>query len=102
MLSCGLPGKPIDIMPTTYLQKFRLLSRDARLFLITRALEGGVLYGLRGVAISLYLLRLGYGPEFIGLFSAVGLLSYAGFCVPAGALGTRWGARRTMILAMAA
>ena len=88
-------------MSTLYLQNLRLFSRDARLFLVTRALEGGVLYGLRGVTISLYLLRLGYGPEFIGLFSAVGLLSYAGFCVPAGVLGSRWGSRRVMILAMA-
>lgn len=47
--------------------------------------------------LNLYLLRLGYGPEFIGLANAAAALAFTVFCLPAGALGTRWSSRRTMI-----
>jgi MFS family permease len=42
-------------------------------------------------------LRLGYGPEFVGLANAVGALAFSLFCFPAGVLGTRWGSRNMLI-----
>ena len=84
-------------MITTYLQKLRLFSRDARLALVCGALIGFNFQGIYVVLLNLYLLRLGYGPEFIGLANAVGALVYAAGSLPAGALGGRWGARRVMI-----
>jgi len=53
--------------------------------------------GIYPVLFNLYLLRLGYGPEFVGTVNSVGLLGYALFALPAGALSARWGVRRAMI-----
>ncbi len=87
-------------MFTTYLQKLRLFNRDVRLFLVTAALSGFTWDGIRAVLFNLYLLRLDYGPESIGLINAVGALAFAVFCLPAGALGARWGCRRTLLSGM--
>ena len=45
---------------------------------------------------NLYLLRLGHGPEFVGLVNAIGLFSYALSAFPAGVVASRLGIRRTM------
>jgi len=85
-------------MAGAYLDKLGLFSRDVRLYLITAALLGfTVIGGIYPVLLNLYLLRLGYGPEFIGLVNAAFMLALGGFCLPAGALGGRWGIRRMMI-----
>lgn len=89
-------------MAATYLRAFRLFSRDVRLFLVTSFLIGFTIFGgIYTVLLNLYLLRLGYGPEFIGVVNAAGLLGLALFSLPAGAAGTRWGSRRTMIAGLA-
>jgi MFS family permease len=85
-------------MAATYLQKLRLFSRDVRLYLIAAALSGFTVDGVHAVLMNLYLLRLGHGPEFIGLVNAAGALAFTLFCLPAGALGKRWGSRRIMIV----
>ncbi len=87
-------------MITTYLRALRLFSRDVRLLLITAALNGFCYFGIYVVLFNLYLLRLGYGPEFIGLVNAAALLALAVFGLPAGALGRRWGSRRIMIVGL--
>jgi MFS family permease len=85
-------------MVTAYLHALRLTSRDTRLFLITWALTGLTFFGgIYNVLFNLYLLRLGYGPRFVGLVNATGLMTLAIFSLPAGAIGGRWGGRRTMI-----
>ncbi len=84
-------------MVTTYLQRFRLFSRDVRLFLVSAALVGLAWDGMRTVLLNLYLLRLGYGPEFVGLVNAVGALAFALLCLPAGSVGLRWGSRNALI-----
>ena len=81
-----------------YARILRLFNRDARLYLATAALFGFTVFGgIVPVLLNLYLLRLRYGPEFIGLFNASGSLAAAVFCLAAGALGARWGSRRVMI-----
>jgi MFS family permease len=74
-----------------------LFGRDVRLFLVTAALVGLAWDGIRTVLLNLYLLRLGYGPEFVGLVNAAGALAFAALCLPAGAMGTRWGSRNVLI-----
>ncbi len=85
-------------MTTTYLQKLRLFSRNLCLYLITSTLIGLTWEGIRAVLFNLYLLRLGYGPGFVGLINALGTLVFSVFCLPASAFGTRWGNRRTLII----
>jgi MFS family permease len=82
---------------TTYLQRVRLFHRDVRLFLASAALVGLAWDGMLAVLFNLYLLRLGYGPEFVGLVNAVGALSFALFCLPAGSIGLRWGSRNALL-----
>ena len=82
---------------TAYLQKLRLLNRNVRAYLLFKTLESFAVWGVRAMLVNLYLLRLGYGPEFIGTFSAVGLLAFALLGIPASALGAWWGSRRTLI-----
>ena len=88
-------------MIATYLKALRLFSRNVRLYLITSALLGFCWVGIYVVLFNLYLLRLGYGPAFVGLVNAVAALAFALFSLPAGALGGRWGVRRTMIVGLA-
>jgi len=66
-------------MTASYLQALRQLNRDVRLFLVTAFLFGFGYAGIYFLLVNLYLLRLGYELEFIGLFVATGALSFAVF-----------------------
>jgi MFS family permease len=88
-------------MLTAYLSTWRLFSRDARLYLMAAALFGFTVFGgAYAVLLNLYLLRLGYGPDFIGLVNGTGQLAFALFCLPAGMLGGRYGNRRMLIASL--
>jgi MFS family permease len=65
-------------------------NRQARLFLLVIAALGFAIDGVYTVLMNLYLLRLGYGTEFIGLLNAVALITFALTSFPAGVLGSRW------------
>jgi MFS family permease len=86
---------------TTYLQTLRLFNRNVQLCLITAAVIGFTIDGgVYAVLFNLYLLRLGYGPEFVGLINSAGMLTFALCSLPAGILGKRWGNRPMMILGL--
>jgi MFS family permease len=80
---------------------FRAFSRNVRLYLSTVAIIGFAVLGVHAVLLNLYLLRLGLGPEFIGLVIAAGQFVYSIFCLLGGMLGVRWGSRKVMILGVA-
>ena len=85
-------------MTTIYLQKLRLFSRDVRLFLVAAAMLGFAWDGIRIVLFNLYLLRLGYGTESIGLINAVGSFAFSIFAVLLGTFGADWNGRRSLIV----
>jgi MFS family permease len=87
-------------MAVAYIRTLRTLGRDVRLYLTGAAAYGFAQEGVRGVLLNLYLLRLGYGPRFIGLVSAASLLAFTAACPAAGALATRKGSRTVMITGM--
>lgn len=87
-------------MAMMYMRRVGMFKRDAQLYLFGTAMLGLGYFGLYAALFNLFLLRLGYGPEFIGLVNGVGLLASALFGLPAGALGRRWGTRRTMIVGL--
>ena len=53
-------------------------------------------FGIQSFLKTFYILRLGYGLVFLGLFNAAGALSYMAMSLPGGALGDRLGVTRTM------
>jgi MFS family permease len=88
-------------MIANYVQRLRQLDRDVWLYLFVWATIGFAYSGVYLVLFNLYLVRLGYGHEFVGVVNGVGLVAMALFSVPAGTLGRRWGTRRMMIAGMA-
>ena len=89
-------------MLLNYVHTLRSLNRNVLLYLAATALiglsfDGGVFT----VLFNLYLLRLDFGPEFIGQVASAGLLAFALASLPAGTIGERWGYRATMVIGLA-
>jgi MFS family permease len=80
-------------------EALRGFNRGTVIFLLVCALDAFGYFGIQNVLFNLYLLRLGFGPEFIGLLIASGQLLWAVAALPAGVAGQRLGIRATMILA---
>ena len=74
----------------------RQLNPQARLFFAALVGMSFVVDGAYNVLLNLYLLRLDYGTEFIGLVNAVGLLTFGCASLPAGILGARYSNTRMM------
>jgi MFS family permease len=55
-------------------------------------------FGIQMLLKSLYLLRLDYGPEYIGLYYSFGALTFMMMGLPSGALGKRFGTRTIMLV----
>jgi predicted MFS family arabinose efflux permease len=87
-------------MIKSYLQTLYLFSRNTWLYLIVNSLTSISYVGIYVMLFNLYLLRLDYGPEFIGLVNAAAQLGVAAFSIPAGILGRRWGSRRMTIVGL--
>jgi MFS family permease len=88
-------------MAVRYVQRLRKLSPTIALYFVTIALVGFAIDGgVYAVLLNLFLLRLGYGPEAIGLINAAGTLTFALSSLPAGLLGERWGSRRMLLIGL--
>jgi len=83
-----------------YVTALRRLGRDVRLILVSLAVFGFAFFGVFATLFNLYILRLGHGPEFVGLINGAAGLAYGFSCLPSGALGRRFGARRVMVAGM--
>ncbi len=77
-------------MLTRIFNPIRSFNPQARLFFIVLVGMCFAVDGVYNVLLNLYLLRLGYGTEFIGLVNAVGLVTFAAVSLPAGILGSRF------------
>jgi MFS family permease len=80
----------------TYWRTLRAFNRSVLLYLTVWGLLGFAYFGFLGVLLNLYLLRLGFDPEFIGLLIGSGQLIWAIFALPAGAIGARIGVRKAI------
>lgn len=76
---------------------FSSFSRDVWLLSLATALLAGAHLGMMQLLKVLYVLRLGYGPEFVGTLFATGALSFMLASMPAGALGGRFGPTRVIV-----
>ena len=85
-------------MIAAYMHALRASHRNVRLLLINSAIMGFTIDGgIYSVILNLYILRLNFGPEFVGQINAMANLVFALGSLPAGWMGARWGARRIMI-----
>ncbi|MFL5806016.1 MAG: MFS transporter, partial [Roseiflexaceae bacterium] len=88
-------------MAVRYVQHLRKLSPTIALYFATIALVGFAIDGgVYAVLLNLFLLRMGYGTESIGLINAAGTLTFALSSLPAGLLGERWGSRRMLLIGL--
>lgn len=86
---------------TNFFAQLGHFRREVWLYLVTPALIGFTIFGgIYTVLLNLYLLRLGYGPEFVGLVNAAGFGTLAVLALPSGSLGRAIGVRQAMILGM--
>lgn len=76
---------------------FSRLERDAKLLITVSGVSAIGYFGIQMLLKVLYILRLGYGPEYVGAFGAASSLAYMAMGVPSGLLGTRFGTRNTML-----
>jgi MFS family permease len=89
-------------MVAAYVQALRGSHRNVRLLLTNSALLGFAIDGgIYSVILNLYILRLNFGPEFVGQVNSVANFVFAFGSLAAGWLGTRFGARHIMILGLA-
>ena len=72
--------------------------RDAKLLLVVTALSSLSFFGIYVLIRTLYLLRLGHGPEYVGIYGAVGALGFMFMSMPSGAMGTRLGPGPVMLV----
>jgi MFS family permease len=80
-----------------YWRVLRGFDRSLILFLAYQASVGFCYFGLLNVLLNLYLLRLGFGLEFIGLLNGAGQLVWAALALPAGAVGRRIGLKEAQV-----
>jgi MFS family permease len=73
-------------------------SRDAKLLIAVTGVLAISFFGIVALLRVIYVLRLGYGPEYVGIFSATGALTYMSMGIPSGALGARLGTRKAMLI----
>jgi predicted MFS family arabinose efflux permease len=76
-------------------------NRSIHLWLLAFAFVGFTYFGVQAVLFNLYLLRLGYGPQFIGLLVGSGQVIFALAAIPAGQLGQRAGVRGAFCVGLA-
>ena len=77
----------VPAMFSGYLDKLRMLHGDAKLYMGMWATAGICWMGIYAVVFNLYLLRLGYGPDFVGLANGVIFLGLSLFCMVADGWG---------------
>jgi MFS family permease len=75
------------------------LNPSIRRYLVIWALLGFGYFGIQGVLLNLYLIRLGFGAAFIGLLIASGQIIWAAAALPGAAIGRRFGLRAALIAA---
>ena len=60
-----------------------------------------LMMGIAAVTRTLFILRLGLGTEFFGVYNAFAAFGYTGMAIPAGLLGRRFGLKATMVFGVA-
>jgi MFS family permease len=84
-----------------YWHAIRSFSPSLRRLLLSMSLILFTAFGLQPVLQNLYLLRLGFDVQFIGLLAGIGQVVWAAAAIPSGMLGNRIGLRNSLLLGCA-
>jgi hypothetical protein len=84
-----------------YWQAIRSFSPSLRRLLLSMSLILFIAFGLQPVLQNLYLLRLGFDFQFIGLLAGIGQVVWAAAAIPSALLGNRIGLRNSLLLGCA-
>src|SRR5256714_10063359 len=90
------PGGLTMHLLVEYAWQFGRFQRNARLYLINNALSG-MTAGILLVLYNLYLISLGYGPDFVGLVLFVGTIGAGIAIFPAGLCVDRFSGKTLLI-----
>ena len=85
---------------TNLSRALRTFHADVYKLLFAMCIAGFSYFGFVSVLLNLYLLRLGYETDFIGLVNGSIAFAFAASSLPAGVLGSRLGMRRTAAIGM--
>ncbi|NPV61259.1 MAG: MFS transporter [Methanotrichaceae archaeon] len=83
-----------------YISRVKSFSQNARLYLLFVLLTTFNV-GIYGVIFNLYILRLGFREDFLGLILSLSSVSVGLFAIPAAFICDRWGPKRTLLLSYA-
>jgi MFS family permease len=83
-----------------YLARLKSFSHNARQYLLFVLLTT-LNVGIYGVIFNLYILRLGFGEDFLGLILSLSSISIGLFAVPAAFICDRLGRKRTLLISSA-
>ncbi|MAG14211.1 MAG: hypothetical protein CMN78_06415 [Spirochaetales bacterium] len=81
--------------------RFSHFNRNIKLFTLGLGLTAISFFGIQGMLKVIYVLRLGFGPEYIGIFNSMGAVVYMIMGIPSGWLGKKFGSRRMLLLGSA-
>ena len=99
------PGQETDPAKLSQIQEYwqaiRAFSPSLRRLLLSMSLILFTAFGLQPVLQNLYLLRLGFDVQFIGLLAGIGQVVWAAAAIPSGLLGNRIGLRNSLLLGCA-
>ena len=80
---------------------FSHFDRNTKLLILSPGLTAIAFFGIQGMLKVIYVLRLGFGPEYVGIFSSMGAFVYMAMGIPSGWLGKRFGSRRMLLIGSA-
>ncbi len=84
-------------MTNNYLQALKNFSTNARMYLAFNFLVS-LYVGIANVIFNLYIIKLGYNEQFIGLIVSVTMIATALFAFPAAQLCDRIGSKKSLLL----
>jgi MFS family permease len=86
----------IETQRLQYVDKLRLIGRDARLTIIAWAFWAFG-YGINDVLFNLYLLEAGFGEDFLGMFLSISIFLSGGFAILAGMVADRHSRKKILL-----
>jgi len=86
----------IETQRLQYMDKLRLIGRDARLTIIAWAFWAFG-YGVNDVLFNLYLLEAGFGEDFLGMFLSISIFLSGGLAILAGMVADRHSRKKILL-----